>query len=252
MSTIMRFYRTYTPAQYERAVELWGNLLDSHVIRLSGDTWGRGIEKIEPDHLHQLIMSDGAETFDYEAVTVTLVSYSDHHGSEFDAANVLALEGTPGVETKTEGRGGEGYAQVQLGELPGDLGEDIDTCLEWLAHIVECVDRIADYPVLDHDKLYEYEQELREAAWDEWLRSDLIGELDKWAGGDGWEDFGVSDDELREMFYGYIPAYWEFQSATSITNTSFREITEHIQGTVLAAWRKWVYDPAQPALPLSV
>ncbi|XVV02778.1 hypothetical protein ACQPW3_36325 [Actinosynnema sp. CA-248983] len=252
MSTPMRFWHVYTPTQYELAAELWGRLLDSGRVSLQRDDYRSYLEKVTKDHLLQLIMSDGAETYDHPAVTVTLVSYCEQGwgGADIDAANVRALEDTPGVQTRIETS--EGQAWVQLGELPGDLDDDVDTGLGWLKSLVETIESLNDHPFIDEDSYYKYEEERREAAWDEYIHADLLKELDEWAGEDDrWQDFGVSDDELREMYYEHYynngEAYWEFQGLTMVYK-GHDSALKHIQNTVLAAWRAPLVDPNQTAL----
>ncbi|MEO6085695.1 MAG: hypothetical protein ABIQ18_21510 [Umezawaea sp.] len=252
MGNTVRFHRTYTPAQYERAAELWGRLLDSGRVSLKNDDYGSCLEKVPEEHLLQLIVNDGEQTYDYPAVTVTLVSYSDMggYGSDIDAANVRALEDTPGVQVSTDSFRDAGEAWTQFGELPGDLDDDVDTGLEWLESLVQSIEALNDYPFIDEDGYYQYESECQEAAWDGHILSDITRDLDDWAGGYHWEDFGVLDDDLREMFYERAEN-WEFQGASTMVCGNQDEIILDIQETVLAAWRAPYVDPAQIALPLA-
>jgi hypothetical protein len=250
MSRPMRFYRTYTPAQYELAAELWGRLLDSGRVSLKNDDYGTYLEKVTEEHLLQLVMSDGAQTHDYPAVTVTLISYSDHgsYGSDIDAANVRALENTPGVQTDAGTY--EGQAWTQLGELPGDLDDDVDTGLEWLKSLVETIEALNDYPFINENTYFEYEEERREAAWVESVRDEVISELNDWAGDGNWADFGYSEDQLREMFDEAPSGYWEFERLSMVRKHQDDDV-EWIKELVLREWLAPLVDPNQVALVLT-
>lgn len=244
----------YSPEQYAKTVELWRELLECDRISLSEDrsgyTYPIQVRDLTVDVIHALVLSDGVETDDDYAITVTLVDYSDYGGTERDAANVRYLADAPGVQTSTNGQHGYGSAWVQLGELPTN-GDDVDTGIEWLTSLVQSAQAI-DAGEVDESTLEEYEQELQEEAWDAWLESDTRSDLADWFGCDDLDDFGYTHEEIRNLYYSFEGNEWTCDSATSATNGAHENAIEHVAETILAAWRKPYVDPAQTALPIAV
>ncbi|MFE0024109.1 hypothetical protein [Amycolatopsis sp. NPDC059021] len=243
----------YSPEQYAKAVELWNELLECRQVSLSEDrngyTYPLQERDLADDVVHALVLSDGAETEEDYAITVTLVDYSDYGGTERDAANVRYLDGTPGVQTSTNGRHGYGSAWVQLGELPTN-GDDVDTGLEWLTNLVQIAQSI-DVGEVDESTLEEYQQELQEEAWDAWLESDTRSELEDWFGCVDLDDFGYTHEEIRVLYYSFEGNCWTCESATSATNHAHDNAVEHVAETILAEWRKPYVAPAQTVLPIA-
>ncbi|MGK4593964.1 hypothetical protein [Amycolatopsis sp. w19] len=244
----------YSPEQYAKTVELWQELLECHRVSLSEERTGYAYPvqagDLTVDVIHALVLSDGVETDDDYAITVTLVDYSDYGGTERDVANVRYLTDAPGVQTSTNGRHGYGSAWVQLGELPTN-GDDVDTGIEWLASLVQSVQAIDDGEV-DESTLEEYERELQEAAWAAWLEADTRSELADWLGCDDLDDFDYTHDEIRNLYYSFEGNEWTCDSATSATNLQHENAIEHVAETILKAWRKPYVDPAQAELSIIV
>lgn len=229
----------YTAEQRARAVELWQRILDYRDAYLT-ELWPTGygsygetnIDAVSPEWLAALVDSDGAGTDEHNPVTVTLVSYSDYGGSDCDAANVRALDGTPGVTTSTGGYHGEGTATVQLGELPGGEDESIDDGLDRLEHVADLMAGLEDYPLIDEEIHSEYQTELEDEAWDAWLRDDVIGDLDRVAPHE-WEITDGVEAELRTAYYAYELSEWVCESATSVHNYRHDDALAHAALTVL-------------------
>ncbi|KAA9159440.1 hypothetical protein FPZ12_020270 [Amycolatopsis acidicola] len=244
----------YSPKQYAETVELWRELLECDRVSLAEDRTGYlypiRVQDLTDDVIHALVLSDGQETDDDYAITVTLVDYSDYGGTERDAANVRYLIGTPGVQTSTNGRHGYGSAWVQLGELPTN-GDDVGTGIEWLTNLIQIAQSI-DAGEVDESTLGEYETELQVEAWDAWLESDTRSELADWFGCDDLDDFGYSHEEIRDLYYSYEGNEWTCDSATSATNQNHDDAVEHVAETILAAWCKPYVDPNQTTLSIAV
>lgn len=242
----------YSPEQYSRAVDLWRRLLGCHdVSAYEGSQFSRYVDTVDDTHLYALILADGEETDQEEPVTVSLVSYSDYGGTDFDAANVRALaEDHAWVSTSTDGVHGEGSAWVTLGELP-DL-TDTDNGLDQLEYLVGAIEELAECPLLSEETHTAYVQELAEEAWDQYLSRDVRSELETALGLDDTRDtldtFGFSDDDIRAMYYEADETFFRAETATSVVNDGHDEAVEHIADAILSAWRTPWVDPAQLTL----
>ncbi|MFI5777010.1 hypothetical protein [Nocardia sp. NPDC051570] len=258
MTRLVKFWAVYSPGQYERAVELWRRLLDCGGVAAYG---AHNIfrDSIEDSHLWELVMSDGAETEDVEAITVSLMSYSDHGGSCLDAANVRSLaEMYVWVSTHTNGVHGEGEASVTLGELPRDVDNEVDWQLDQLEGLVKTIEALADYPLIDDEMHSNYVRELASESWGCFFGSQVHSDLaDILSNGDvcDMDDFGFPEHEIREMYYGSSNLggpddEWVCEGATSVVNYRHDEIVTWMADRMVDAWRIPVVDPAQ--LPLAV
>jgi hypothetical protein len=240
---------SYTTEQHERTTELWRRILDTHVTTTYEERRGYQsyLETVTDDHLSTLIRTNGQESDDYYPVTITLVSYSDYSGSDLDAANVRYLRDTetPGVHFDSGPHGTE-YAWVQLGELPTN-GDDIDTGIDWLQSLAELMDTIAEYGLISDESHSAYVNELAEEAWDQWL-GDIVSTA-VWELSDGNpDDFQFTDDEIRELYYGYEDNWWTCETATSVRNENHEDALAHVCDSIVSAWRTSVVDANQLAL----
>ncbi|HEX5116004.1 MAG TPA: hypothetical protein VFW65_12470 [Pseudonocardiaceae bacterium] len=240
---------THTTEQHERATELWRRILDTHVTSIYEERrdYQSYLETVTDDHLSALISSNGQETDDYYPVTITLASYSDYGGSDLDAANVRYLRETetPGVHFGSGAHGTE-YAWVQLGELPTN-GDDIDTGIDWLQSLAALIDTIAEYGLISDESHSAYVDELAEEAWDQWL-GDIVSTA-LWELSDGNpDDFQFTDDEIRELYYGYEDNWWMCETATSVRNENHDDALAHVCDSIVSAWRTSVVDANQLAL----
>jgi hypothetical protein len=226
---------TYTDDQLTQVTELWQRLIDNHVTGTYEVRRGYApcLERVTAEHLADLIASNGEETEDFYPVEITLASYSDLGGSDLDAANVRTLDGTPGVTVHTGGRHGSGSATVLLGELPTN-GDDSDTGtgIEWLSNLIDLADAIAEYGYLSDEDHSAYTDELAEEAWDAWLRSDVVSELESVAI-DGFEMTEGVEQEIKTAYYSFEDNDWSADSATSVTNGRHDEALAHAALTVL-------------------
>lgn len=231
----------YTTEQRERAIELWTRILDGHQISASkvetgwyGSTHHTYVERreITQEIIGALIDSDGTESDDQWAVEITLADYSDYGGSDLDAANVRALDGTPGVSVCTGGVHGNGSATMTLGELPGDDTETVADRLDRLEHVADMVDAMCEYGLIDDQTHYEYIDEMADAAWDQYLASDITGDLAR-VGPDQWEITDGVTAELRTAYYGCEENNWYGETATSVINDHHDKAVAHAAMTVL-------------------
>ncbi|TDC92368.1 hypothetical protein E1161_13430 [Saccharopolyspora aridisoli] len=247
----------YSPEQYARVVELWERLIGNPYTSLIEERpYKWGIDKPDRcEHLYALVFSDGEEPQDYFPVTLNLISYSDYGGTDLDAANVRALDGTPGVNVSTNGVHGENSAWIQLGELPTN-GEDIETGIGWLKHLADTMDGLTDYPLINEETHSEYVLELADEAWGQFLGDDTQRDLIKLAEQndvdipDDLTHYGYpvedhaeyveylrekSEDTIREAYYSYETNEWNCETATSVVNGCHEDTVLHVARTVL----KW-------------
>ncbi|MFL6125494.1 hypothetical protein [Actinophytocola sp.] len=212
------------------------------------------------DQVRALVLADGARVSrtdldgDREVidpVEIVLVSYSDIHGTDADAANLRALARLPGV-TIVRSIGDRGArAQVRLGELSAFITTE-DTSRDRSSEAIRRLDQVVDAMTTTLEELYiddsthvEYLIELAEAAWDAWIRLDLPSELRQLArdldiavpddarspdggrydagdldGIDRYVDdlFGVYEDKVRAAYYDYEGNEWVAETATSVIN----------------------------------
>jgi hypothetical protein len=253
---------------------------------LSPDTSGRTIG--EPcrmpnrEELHALVLSDGEEalypTHDVTEsngyhwtqdtspwsyglrlypITLTLISCGDYHGSDVDAANNRALDGTPGVTVREPNTGGQGsvfnVSTTVVGEMssfenatdPGDTDREPATrredALMWLESLVEKMESLVDnVTYLDEEKHSEFIDELAEEAWSDHLEGDTRDALQDMAPEDGttvWEDtLNNATDELKASihatYFSFEDNEWNAESATSVVNGRHREAVAHVARTL--------------------
>lgn len=242
----------YSPDQYRDVVELWRRLLDCHTVEayeVRAYGYLSHVERIDDETLYALVLSDGEETDQESAVTLNLVSYSDYGGSDLDAANVRALEDVPGVTVSGIAHGGK-EAIVTLGELPAC--DDVAEGVSRLEYLVESIEYIAEYGLLSDETHSEYVDELATEAWDQYLGSDVVSEVETALGLDDTLDtldvFRFSEDDIRELYYGFEGTYFYAESATSVVNENHVDAIAYIVGEIVEAWRTPYVDPAQLSL----
>lgn len=252
----------YSPEQYARAVELWKELI---ALDRVGLYYGRheiylGKDRLDDDHLFTLVITDGEVTDDFDDVKVQLLSYSDYDGSDYDAANVIALKNEfDWVNTSTDGRQGEGEAWVQLGELPAGEHDTINEGLDNLESLVRTIGSLTDYALISEEVHSEYIDGLANDAWDAYLRSDLISDLEKMnperdENGEVLEldrsmaitpeAFQDLEDELRDAYYEYEGNEWNAETATNVVN-GHHEDAEYYVAFKIFGWTREDIDDAQ-------
>lgn len=235
--------------QWKVIVDLWRRLLDAHLTETCEDDggWTSHIVKIPNARLAEHIAADG-EPSGYCPIVIYLAAYSDYGGSDLDAANVRALADYPGVETHTDGFDGEGYARITLGELPTNDG-DIEDGIGWLRWLVEMMERLDDYPLLDESAHSEYQQELVDEAWEAWLESDIMSDLDQMledaTGDDGMNEPDLRAgraDEVRQAYYECEGNDWSCETATSVVNLRHDDALQHVARTLFNLDPFWVVE----------
>lgn len=127
-------------------------------------------------------------------ITLTLISCGDYHGSDVDAANNRALDGTPGVDVREPNTGGQGsvfnVSTTVVGQMTSfensqttadwerEPSERRADALMWLESLVKQMEGLMEYGLLDEGTHSEFVDELAREAWDSWLESDVRGELE--------------------------------------------------------------------------
>ena len=193
-------------------------------------------------------------------ITLTLISCGDYHGSDLDAANNRALDGTPGVEVREPNTGGMGsvfnVSTTIVGEMssfenatdPGDTEREPAQrradALMWLESLVTQMEGLAtDTVLLDEEKHSELIEELAGEAWDSWLESDVFAALGDLAGSywDRDEDWHDELDAMREAEPGPVrDAYYAFEDnewtvsslGNGATNGRHDDAVKHVARTV--------------------
>jgi hypothetical protein len=190
-------------------------------------------------------------------VTLTLISCGDYHGSDVDAANNRALDGTPGVDVSEPNTGGMGsvfnVSTTVVGAMssfenatdPGDTDREPAArradALMWLESMVKQMEGLVDYALLDVGVWSEFVDELAEEAWDSWLESDTLSALQDLAPEDGttvWEDVldNVSDElneSIRDAYFGFEANDWIVSSlGEGATNGRHEETVKHVARTL--------------------
>lgn len=259
----------WTPETITLAVDTWKRIIEAAQggVR-SGYTYPQSGDVSEA-WITALSLSEGLGVHDtygrrvWEPISVTLMSYGHHHGSCLDAANVRALADTPGVTTSTGDRDGGGSATMEVGELPGDDSNDLDTRLGWLVAVADMVEGLeSDYPLIDDGAHSEYVNELAENAWDSWLGSDVCDAVaeklterlrvdEAYAArlreryGYMLDDDCINDDQyvaemvvaemvvaVRTVYYGFEENEWNCDGATDVRNGRHDEAVVHVYETV--------------------
>lgn len=187
-------------------------------------------------------------------ITLTLITCGDYHGSDVDAANNRALQGTPGVEVREPNTGGMAsvfnVSTTVVGEMSSfinnqstdewerDPAERRADALEWLESLVTRMEGLTDYPLLNDETHSELVDELAEQAWDSWLESDVFDKLRELApmDDDVYEVDRVQEDEnvkVQTAYYGYGENDWIVPSlGEGATNGRHADAVKHVARTV--------------------
>jgi hypothetical protein len=225
----------------EDIIDLWTRLVESDRTSLSV-AWKSPYGSIHEDPLREKVSEEQfaralSGERDDEWVVITLAEYSDYGGSDLDHANVRTLRDEYGCDTDCGG-GFHGHqrAVIVLGELPESDG--MSDRVERLRAIVEAIEGLNDYPVLSDSEWSELQLELADEAWDAWLRSDLIGDLENLLGVDDIEEASVRDefkgdprdldDVIRCAYYEFEDNEWVCEDATSATNYRHKEAMTYV------------------------
>lgn len=234
----------YSPDQYSTVVDLWQRLLDC-----AGD------ESFSEDELYTLILADGDVPWRSSEKETKLCYSSDYAGSELDRANArtLAEEFSRFLgHLDNHGAWSESYVYLTVGELPS---EDTEEGIEELQRLVQTVESLSDYPVLDDEKVWELEREIEEESWDAWFLSDFASTVADNLGCDTYEleeDFKVSDEQLKEMFYDVYSEEWELsfrlENATSGYFEGWEDVAATVAENIIREWRSVLVDPNQLTL----
>lgn len=235
----------YSPDQYATVVDLWQRLLDA-----------TGNDQYSDEELYMLILTDGEIDWSTADKRVSLCYSSDYSGSEIDRANARTLAKEFGnflVHVDNSGAWSESYVELTIGELPA---ENTEEGISELQRFIETVESLSDYPVLDDTELYELEAEIEEESWNSWFLSDFASAVADNLGCEVYEleeDFKVSDDRLREMFYDVRSKHWDLsfrvENATSGHFEGWEDIiAPEVAELIVAEWRAVLVDPNQPTL----
>lgn len=137
-----------------------------------------------------------------EYIEIYLTVYSDYHGGVVEKSNCDEfLERFKEVEGVHEFYGGYGTRGVLV-------KYDVFTSNEEIQEVMMQLER---YPSLNDDRWSELEQEIENESWDDWIKSDLISELEK-------RDIPYNEDELYSKFFKLsdeIGEYFECESHNS-------------------------------------
>lgn len=223
---------TYTAEQYQRAIDAW-----EFIAKFSGET-------IDDEVLRIHILNDGHLV---NQVDLDLISYSDYHGSDIDAANVKALVHMTNGQVWDSGIGRHGLSSacMTLGELPE--ADDTEDGVKQLEYVVELLKRLEEYPLLDEGIHGEYIEQLVNEAWDGWLEQDLLNELDEvLCGGEDYLcDFNFSKREIYAIYQFVADPEWVCETATSVVNTRHQETLAAVANYMVDAWMKPIVDKNQ-------
>lgn len=184
-------------------------------------------------------------------ITLTLISCGDYHGSDLDAANNRALDGTPGVTVREPNTGGMGsvfnISTTVVGEMSSfensqttadwerEPAQRRADALEWLESLVQQMEGLTDYPVLDDETHSELIDELAGEAWDSWLKSDMLSDLAKLSPEEDWDlyDTELTEDAVREAYYAFEGNDWVVESLGSgAVNGRHDDAVKHVARTV--------------------
>jgi hypothetical protein len=233
----------YSPEQYSTVVDLWKRLLGC-----AGET------SYGEEDLYTLILADSDVEWRYAEKEIQFCYSSDYSGSEYDRANARTLaEEFPWLShVDNYGAWSESFVTLLVGELPSP---DTEAGIQELERLVQTVESLSDYPILDEQKLYDLEAEIEEESWDAWFLSDFASAVAGNLGCDTYElefDFKVSDEQLKEMFYDVYSEEWELSFRLENATTGYFEGWEDVAVTVaeniIREWRKAIVDPNQLTL----
>jgi hypothetical protein len=167
----------------------------------------------------------------YDALVIC--SYGDYHGSDLDAANYQELIERYGAILHTQG----GYHEWSL-LLVNDRGmppfavsdTDARDMIDTLKSVAADLAGLEQYPLLSEQTHSAYIDELAWRAWDQYLRSDVVRELDTYAPGGDASDavFECDEDAFRQAYYDYDDNEWTADTATCVVNGRHRDAVRHV------------------------
>lgn len=189
-------------------------------------------------------------------ITLTLISCGDYHGSDLDAANNRVLQGTPGVDVSEPNTGSVfNVSTTVVGEMssfensqtPADWEREPAArradALMWLENLVEKMESLIEYGLLDDVAHSEYIAELAEEAWSDHLESDTFDALrdmaadsvtfasdpDEWI--DGLRAEEESTPRVHDAYFAFEENEWNAESATSVVNARHKDAVKHVART---------------------
>lgn len=168
-------------------------------------------------------LSELADAVDNET-TITLVEWSDYSyhefGSDYDRANVKAMADIDGIHTEDDA--GAGKAWITLGD---DMGMDsIREVISSVDYIVELMEGLNYYPLLDESTHFDMVMEAATDAWEEYLADDIRNDITRTNGLNYQMADLVSDwyernlEEFHRHYYSFEYNWWIFESPTTIVN----------------------------------
>lgn len=129
-------------------------------------------------------------------------SYSDYSGSTVERSNAEVLMNRYGHMNCVVRQTG-GYGTTAFVIVPGRaIWDDADE----LNELIEDLDCIANYFILDEEHLSALEAEVLEGNWESWIRADLERELERET---GLDDIDLTIDVLYELLEhtGEVPIF---------------------------------------------
>lgn len=192
-------------------------------------------------------------------ITLELISCGDYHGSDLDAANNRALDGTPGVDVSEPNTGGMGsvfnvsttivgaMTSFENSQTPADWEREPATrradALMWLTSLVEQMEGLIDYALLDEAVHSEFVDELAEEAWSDHLESDTFDALLDFASSHATDDRDYAEvldamrvEEPNRVHAAYFDCEeneWNVHSLSEgATNGRHEEAVKHVARTL--------------------
>lgn len=165
-------------------------------------------------------------------ITLTLISCGDYHGSDVDSANNRALDQNyVGVDVRYPNTGGmcsiESVSTVELGCM-SVFGDSEREEIENLQALVEALEGLTDYPLLDEDIHSQYVSTLTEDAWDRYLSLDI--ESDLVALCPNRIDYPITDRSLSphaiENAHELVAALWEASGEHAANDTRGLDVSD--------------------------
>lgn len=277
---MIRMWHDFTPETLTAAVAVWRRLLDVAGSSLTDECgYNRHVyaRDVSDEWLTALVISDGAGVVGkngdavWTPLRLSLISYSDHGGSDLDAANVRSLEGTPGLQTSTDGIHGDSEAWLQVGEFD-NADDDVPTMLGWLKSLADTMEGLSDYPLISDDTHGEYIDGLANDAWNQWLGRDVESTVQSelaaaiLATPTLWNSLrlqyadeiaaflalctegatidsddvatividGLGDDVIRNLYYSFDGNEWSAESATSVVNGRHDDAVAYVVTTFVS------------------
>ena len=165
---------------------------------------------------------------------VPCASGSDYSGSTVESANAKCVEDEFGEhEWVHPVYGDHGTYAIAIG-LTGLLTCDDDTFDE----LCEVIEGLADYPVIDEDKLHEVEAENTDEAWNSWVRGDFVRALEKECG-DDYDFEWPNDPEFRMFFEGQCEkanTYWYCERSGSDMYVAIDDVVKEMSFDDYSKW----------------